>query len=221
MSARSPSPLRTSLESEHFPFVGGPLGSHTTRARKREGDHTTRRMVSTRGRSPHRVAVGTSTPESEQMEVPNDRDGFPRHAAFVASIASACSGQIHGGSFGRAAAVAHRRASPDAQHAHCEPGADCHAQRHRIGNNTLAQCIPLLRSPIRQCRIPRSSRTRPPEPPASTRESPQRRGARSCSCRKSPLSPEAPRPACHAGGRGFESRRSRKVPANPYLLLPA
>jgi hypothetical protein len=29
--------------------------------------------------------------------------------------------------------------------------------------------------------------------------------------RLSPLSPEAPRPACHAGGRGFESLRSRST----------
>jgi hypothetical protein len=47
---------------------------------------------------------------------------------------------------------------------------------------------------------------------------------KACSRRESPpipLSAEAPRPACHAGGRGFESRRSRrKHPANWPLFLP-
>jgi hypothetical protein len=34
-----------------------------------------------------------------------------------------------------------------------------------------------------------------------------------------PASPATPRPSCHAGGRGFESRRSRKRPANRLVLL--
>ena len=39
---------------------------------------------------------------------------------------------------------------------------------------------------------------------------PSKSPARAGNPRLSPLGPEAPRPACHAGGRGFESRRSRK-----------
>ena len=39
--------------------------------------------------------------------------------------------------------------------------------------------------------------------------------------RLSPLSPQAPRPACHAGGRGFESRRSRSFAvASPAASQP-
>ena len=33
--------------------------------------------------------------------------------------------------------------------------------------------------------------------------------------------PQAPRPACHAGGRGFESRRSQKIPVNWHASLPS
>src|SRR6266540_2580388 len=67
----------------------------------------------------------------------------------------------------------------------------------------------------------------PHEVPAGARRCtaiPARRGARrpahAWNSRLSTPRPQAPRPVCHAGGRGFESRRSRKVPANSHLLLP-
>ena len=50
-----------------------------------------------------------------------------------------------------------------------------------------------------------SSRPPPPIPASPRLERPALPG----DPRLSPLSPEPPRPACHAGGRGFESRRSR------------
>jgi hypothetical protein len=56
---------------------------------------------------------------------------------------------------------------------------------------------------------PRNSRPAPRIPATARLESP----AHGPNPRPCPLSPEAPRPACHAGGRGFESSRSRNIPA--------
>ncbi len=50
--------------------------------------------------------------------------------------------------------------------------------------------------------------------------SPQSRMNRAIARQSSPIVVSVEQ-ACHAGGRGFESRRSRKVPANRQLLLPA
>jgi hypothetical protein len=53
---------------------------------------------------------------------------------------------------------------------------------------------------------------RPQEAPAGTREAPQRQRRKTCPWRESPPIPAQPasaKTACHAGGRGFESRRSR------------
>jgi hypothetical protein len=54
-----------------------------------------------------------------------------------------------------------------------------------------------------------SSRPRPPTPATPESEKPGHSG----NPRQSPLSPQAPRPACHAGGRGFE-------PVAPVSRLP-
>jgi hypothetical protein len=68
------------------------------------------------------------------------------------------------------------------------------------------------RSLGRQRRIPRSSRTRPPEAPAPTGNPPQHQVGKPCQRQESPriaAQAQPTRPACHAGGRGLESRRSR------------
>ncbi len=78
-------------------------------------------------------------------------------------------------------------------------------------------------SPHRQRSIPRTSRRRSPEAPAGARQSPQARVAKSPAHagnpRPLPAQPGITKTACHAGGRGFESRRSRKRPPNRHLWL--
>ena len=61
-------------------------------------------------------------------------------------------------------------------------------------------------------RVPHTSRRRWPEAPDGARESTQAHGQKGLRWpvipALSPARPETPRPACHAGGRGFESRSS-------------
>jgi hypothetical protein len=68
---------------------------------------------------------------------------------------------------------------------------------------------------------PAGGRRKLPQAPGGPRKSSGESPAHAGNPRPLPLSPEPPRPACHAGGRGFESRRSRrKHPANQHLSLP-
>jgi hypothetical protein len=62
---------------------------------------------------------------------------------------------------------------------------------------------------------PGGSRTAPRIPATTGAQIPAHGG----NPRLFPASPEAPRPACHAGGRGFQSRRSRKSPANQNMCF--
>src|SRR6266508_680075 len=68
---------------------------------------------------------------------------------------------------------------------------------------------------------PAGGRRKLPQVPANPRDGTAERPAHGGNPRRSPVSPEAPRPACHAGGRGFESRRSRKSPAKRHIVLSA
>jgi len=100
------------------------------------------------------------------------------------------------------------------------------SDRERSIVSLTASPIPAnaLSSPFRQrshpASIPQevagSSRPRPGIPARAWRSSPALAG----NPRLFRASPDVPRPACHAGGRGFESRRSRKLPANRHVLLP-
>ena len=88
---------------------------------------------------------------------------------------------------------------------------------------TTASCADPVRFPERQrsitALIPQEvaggSRRHPRIPATPGAERP----AHAMNPRRSPPSPQTPRPACHAGGRGFESRRSCRKPANRHFVL--
>ena len=68
--------------------------------------------------------------------------------------------------------------------------------------------------------IPHEALGNPRPHPANSRIDRAQSPAYAANPRLFPLSPELSRPACHAEGRGFESRRSRKIAANWHLVSP-
>jgi hypothetical protein len=69
--------------------------------------------------------------------------------------------------------------------------------------------------------IPQEVAGSPRRSPRIPARGPKKRPALAANARLSPLSPGPPRPACHAGGRGFESRRSRLGFAGEPLFFSA
>jgi hypothetical protein len=87
-----------------------------------------------------------------------------------------------------------------------------------------SSCLSSATATAHPAHIPQEVAGRPRRHPRIPATPGSKEPAHGGNSRLSPVSPEAPRPACHAGGRGFESRRSRSrfagfVPPNHALQL--